>query len=77
MHGEGSSGYLGHERAAWSPGWSVAAGLRIVLAPHIAFQASGGAMLLLREPQVFIDGKEVARTGRPAWLGNALLEVTF
>ena len=48
-----------------------------MLSPHIAFQASGGAMLLLREPQVFIDKVEVARTGHPAWLGTASLAVTF
>lgn len=77
VHGEGSSGYLGHDRSGFSPGWFAATGVQVVLSPHIVVQASGGAMLLLREPQVFIDKVEAAHTGRPAWLGNALLGVSF
>ena len=77
LHGEGSSGYLGHDRSAWSPGWVTAAGVEVVVSSHIVLQAAGGAMLLLRELQVFIDKAEVARTGRPAWLANASLGVTF
>jgi hypothetical protein len=77
VHGDGSSGYLGHERTAWSPGWFAAAGVTVVLYAHIVLQASGGAMALLREPKVIIADVEVARTGRPAWLGNTLLGVTF
>jgi hypothetical protein len=34
-------------------------------------------MVLLREPKVIIADVEVARTGRPAWLGNTSLGVTF
>jgi hypothetical protein len=77
VHGEGSSGYLGHDRSGWFPGWFAAAGVDVVVSSHILVQASGGAMLLLREPQVFIDRVEVARTGHPAWLGTASLAVTF
>jgi hypothetical protein len=77
VHGEGSSGYLGQDRSDFSPGWFAAAGVEVVFSPHIVVQASGGAMLLLREPQVFIDKVEAARTGRPAWLGKASLGVTF
>ena len=77
VHGDGESGYLGHDRVGWSPGWFAAAGLEVAFSPHIVLQVSGGAMLLLREPQVFIAGVEVAHTGRPAWLGNTSLGVTF
>ena len=77
VHGEGSSGYLGHDRSGFSPGWFGSVGVEVVLSPHVVLQVSGGALLLLREPQVFIDKVEAARTGRPAWLGNALLGVTF
>lgn len=77
VHGEGSSGYLGQDRSGWFPGCFAAGGVEVVVSAHIVLQASGGAMLLLREPQVFIDRVEVARTGRPAWLGNAALGVTF
>jgi hypothetical protein len=77
VHGDGSSGYLGHDRTAWSPGWFAAAGITVVLSAHIVLQASGGAMVLLREPKVIIADVEVARTGRPAWLGNTSLGVTF
>ena len=77
VHGEGDSGYLGHDRSAWSPGWFAAAGVLVTLSQHIVLQLSGGAMLLLHEPKVFIAGVEVARTGRPAWLCNTLLGVTF
>jgi len=77
VHGDGYSGYLGHDPEGWSPGWFAAAGLQITLSSHFVFQVSGGAMLLLHEPKVFIAGVEVARTGRPTWLGNTLLGVTF
>ncbi len=77
VHGEGSSGYLGHDRATWSPGWLAAAGVDIVLFRHLLVEVSGGAMLLAHEPRVYIDSVEVARTGRPAWLCNTLLGVTF
>ena len=77
VHGNGSSGYLGHDHAGWSPGWFAAVGLEVAFSPHIVLQVSGGAMLLLREPKVIIADVEVARTGRPAWLGNTLLGVTF
>ena len=77
VHGEGSSGYLGHDRSGWFPGWFAAAGVEVVVSSKIVLQASGGALLLLREPQVYIDKVEVARTGRPAWLGNVLLGLAF
>ena len=77
VHGNASSGYLGHDRTAWSPGWFGAAGIAVILSAHVVLQASGGAMLLLREPKVVIAEVEIARTGRPAWLGNTLLGVTF
>jgi hypothetical protein len=77
VHGDGDSGYLGHDTEAWSPGWFIAAGFEVVLVAHVVFQVSGGALWLLHEPQVFIDGNEVARTGRPAWLGHALFGVSF
>jgi hypothetical protein len=77
VHGDGDSGYLGHDRLAWSPGWLASAGLEVVFFPHVVLQLSGGALLLLHEPQVFIAGVEVASTGRPAWLGNALLGIAF
>lgn len=77
VHGDGDSGYLGHDTEAWSPGWLTSAGFGVALTAHVALQVSGGALLLRRESQVFIAGKEAARTGRPAWLGNALLGVSF
>jgi hypothetical protein len=77
VHGDGDSGYLGHDATGWSPGCFASGGLEVVLSKHIVVQVSGGAMLLLREPKVFIAGQEVAHTGRPAWLGDTLLGVTF
>jgi hypothetical protein len=77
VHGEADSGYLGHDATGWSPGWFASAGIEVVLSRHIVLQLSGGAMLLLRAPKVFIADQQVARTGWPAWLGNALLGVTF
>jgi hypothetical protein len=55
----------------------ASAGLGVVLARHFFLELSGGSMLLLREPKVFISDSEVARTGRPAWLAGALLGVAF
>jgi hypothetical protein len=77
VHGEGESGYLGHNPTAWSPGWFVSGGVEVVFVPHVVLRVSGGALLLLVEPQVYVADKEVARTGRPAWLGSALLVATF
>ena len=76
-HGVGYSGNVGYDPSGWSPGGLAAAGLGLVLAPHFVLQLDGGGLVLLREPKVYIADGEVARTGRPAWLGNALLGVTF
>jgi hypothetical protein len=77
VHGEGASGYLGHDPSAWSPGWFVSGGIEVVFVPHVVLRMSGGALLLLIEPKVYIADHEVARTGRPTWLGSALLGVSF
>lgn len=77
MHGMGYGGYLGHDVTDWSPGAYGSAGVGVLLAPHFVLQMTGGAILLLREPRVFIDSAEAARTGHSAWLANALLGVTF
>ena len=77
IHGDGFSGYLGHDTSSWSPGCLASAGIEVVLSPHLVVQLSGGAMVLVKEPRVYIANVEVARTGRPAWLGSALVGVTF
>lgn len=77
VHGDGDSGYLGHDPEAWSLGWFASGGIAVVFVPHVVLRVSGGALLLLHPPQVFIAGNEVARTGQPAWLGSALLGVSF
>jgi hypothetical protein len=77
VHGEGKPGYLGHEGSAWSPGLFASAGMGVVIASHVQLFISGGGTLLLRQPKVFINDVEVARTGRPAWLADALLGVSF
>ena len=77
VHGDGFSGYLGHDTSSWAPGCLVSAGIEVVLSPHIVAQLSGGAIVVVNEPRVYIANVEVARTGRPAWLGSALVGVTF
>lgn len=77
VHGDGESGYLGHDTSTWSPGWFVSGGIEVVFVPHAVLRVSGGVLLLLHEPQVYIAGSEVANTGQPAWLGSALLGVSF
>jgi hypothetical protein len=77
VHGDGESGYLGHDTSTWSPGWFVSGGIEVVFVPHAVLRVSGGVLLLLDEPRVYIAGSEVANTGRPAWLGSALLGVSF
>ncbi len=77
VHGEGKPGYLGHDASSWSPGAFASAGVGVVVASHVVLQISAGGTLLLRQPRVFINDVEVARTGRPAWLGNSSLGVTF
>jgi hypothetical protein len=75
--GEGVSGNVGYNPSAWSPGAIASAGLGIVLAPHVFVQLTGGGMLLQNEPKVLVADTEVARAGRPSWLTNALLGITF
>lgn len=77
VHGDGYSGYLGHDITDWSPGAFASAGVGVLLASHLVLQLSGGAMVLLREPKVFITDVEVARSGHSAWLANASFGVTF
>lgn len=76
-HGEGKPGYLGHDDSAWTQGIFATVGGGVVLTPHVQLVASGGATMLRREPAVYVNDIEVARTGRPAWLGSAALGVSF
>jgi hypothetical protein len=77
VHGHGNPGYLGHDTSSFSPGVSALAGLGAILSSHVFVAVSGGAMVLFRQPQVYIDDSEVARTGWPAWLAKASLGVSF
>ena len=77
VHGEGKSGYVGYEPSSWSPGLLGSVGVGAILSRHLVLQLGGGSMLLWREPKIYITDSEVARTGRPAWLADALLGVTF
>jgi hypothetical protein len=77
VHGVGYSGNVGYSPSGWSPGARATAGLVLILARHLALQLDAGAMVLAREPRVFVADVEVARTGRPAWLGSALLGASF
>jgi hypothetical protein len=77
VHGEGKPGYLGHDASAWSPGLFASAGGGLVIAPHVQVLVSCGGTLLFRQPRIFINDVEVARTGRPAWLADAMLGVSF
>ncbi len=76
-HGEGKPGYLGHDGSGWSEGLFATLGAGVVLTPHLQLLLSGGALVLRREPRVYVDDREVARTGRPAWLASAALGVSF
>jgi hypothetical protein len=73
----GYPGNVGYDPSGWSPGLHASAGLGVVLSPRLVLQLASGGMLLLREPKIYIADREVARTGRPAWLASALLGVTF
>jgi hypothetical protein len=77
VHGQGASGFVGHDRAATFLGAFASAGGIVMLTSHLVFQVSAGTLWLLREPKVVIADVEVARTGRPAWLSSAALGVTF
>jgi hypothetical protein len=77
VHGVGFGGNVGYHPSSWSPGAEASAGLCLVLSRHIALQLGGGALLLLREPKVYLADTQVARTGRPAWLAHALLGAVF
>ncbi len=76
-HGEGKPGYLGRDRSTWSQGVFATLGVGVVLTPRIQLLASGGATILRREPMVYVNDSEVARTGRPAWLGSAAVGMSF
>jgi hypothetical protein len=76
-HGEGRPGYLGHDQSAWSQGLFATVGGGVVLGPHLQLLIAGGATMLRREAIIYVNDSEVARTGRPAWLGNVALGVSF
>jgi hypothetical protein len=77
VHGEGKPGYLGHDSSAWSQGVFATVGGGVVIAPHVQLLANGGATVLRREAEVYVNDVQVARTGRPTWLGNLALGVSF
>lgn len=77
VHGVGYSGFVGHDGSTWSFGALLAPGIDAVLASRLVFHADYGLLFLIKEPKVFIDEVQVARTGRPAWLATASLGVTF
>jgi hypothetical protein len=77
VHGEGKPGYLGHDASTWSPGVFASAGAGAVIASHVQLHLTGGAMLLVRQPKIFINEVEVARTGRPTWIASLSLGVSF
>jgi hypothetical protein len=77
VHGEGYNGNVGYDPSSWSPGFLGAAGIGVILSRHLVLQLGGGGMVLVREPKIFITDSEVARTGRPAWVANAMLGVAF
>jgi hypothetical protein len=77
IRGEGKPGYLGHDRMTWSPGLFATAGTGLVIARHVQWRVGIGGTVLARQPQIFINGVEVAATGRPAWLAQTSLGVSF
>jgi hypothetical protein len=77
VHGQGSLGYQGQDVSTWSPGAFASAGGIVMLSRRFLFQLSAGALVLTREPRVWVVGDQVASTGRPAWLGNASLGGIF
>lgn len=77
IRGEGKPGYLGHDRMTWSPGLFATAGTGLVIARHVQWRVGAGGTVLARQPQIFINGVEVAATGRPAWLAQTSLGVSF
>lgn len=77
VRGMGLSGSIGSNPSGWSPGVHGAGGTTLGLSRHLALQLSAGAMLLVREQKVYVTDAEVARTGRPSWLAQALLVAAF
>ena len=77
VRGVGYRGNVGYSPSGWSPGGQATAGVVVILSRHVALQLEGGALVLAREPKVFVADVEVARTGRPAWLGSAWLGASF
>jgi hypothetical protein len=77
VHGIGYGGNVGYDPSSWSPGGHGGGGFGFTVARHVELRFGGSLTLLVREPKVYVADNQVARTGRPTWMGQALIGAVF
>jgi hypothetical protein len=75
--GTANSGFQGQRITAWSLGGRVSVGATATLARHWFFDVTAGTLWLMQEPRLYSLSTFVASTGRPSWIGTALVGARF
>jgi hypothetical protein len=75
--GTANSGFQGQRITAWSLGGRASVGAAVTLARHWFFDVTAGSLWLRQEPRLYSLSTFVASTGRPSWIGTALVGARF
>jgi hypothetical protein len=75
--GIANSGFHGQRMTAWSLGGRAALGVTASLSRHFFFDVTAGTLWLTPEPRLYSLNTLVASTGRPSWIGTALVGARF
>jgi hypothetical protein len=75
--GIADSGFQGQRVGAWSLGGRASVGVAASLSRHFFFDVRAGTLWLVPEPRLYSLSTFVASTGRPSWIGTALVGVRF
>jgi len=75
--GIANSGFQGQRIADWSLGGRAALGVTASLSRHFFFDVTAGTLWLTPEPRLYSLTTFVASTGRPSWIGTALVGARF
>ena len=75
--GTANSGFQGQRIGAWSLGGRASMGVAAALSRRLFFDVRVGTLWLQQEPRLYSLSSFVASTGRPSWIGSALVGVRF
>jgi hypothetical protein len=75
--GIANSDFQGRRIAAWALGGRAALGVTASLSRHFFLDFTAGTLWLTPEPRLYSVSTLVASTGRPSWMGSALVGARF